>query len=184
MLDFNKLIQSDPIQLEDNRSEPDPEINKEVQPTEDSSKPIPNNSGVVQEDFPDITKLKFTSGRGEDITPFKNFNAIKDSLIELATEEGRVEVVQDMKDAVDRFVEVLKTKQTELGIPKTPLEAAEDFLNDLGNSAEPNAFDILKNYAGGFQNIMKHKGTPKGDKYNQLLKGPLSEMIEAFNRCK
>jgi hypothetical protein len=89
-----------------------------------------------------------------------------------------------MKTAIDRFIEVLKTKQSEMGIPKTPLEAAEDFLNDLGNSAEPNAFDILKNYAGGFQNILKHKGTPKGDKYNQLLKGPLTEMIEAFNRCK
>ena len=184
LLDFNKLIQADPIQLEDNKSEPDPEINKEVQPTEDSSKPIPNNSGVIQEDFPDITKLKFTSGRGGDITPFKNFNIIKDGLIELATEEGHDEVVQDMKTAIDRFIEVLKTKQSEMGIPKTPLEAAEDFLNDLGNSAEPNAFDILKNYAGGFQNILKHKGTPKGDKYNQLLKGPLTEMIEAFNRCK
>ena len=184
LLDFNKLIQSDPIQLEDNRSEPDPEIIDEVQPTEDSSKPIPTNSGVIQEDFPDITKLKFTSGRGEDITPFKDFNIIKDSLIELATEEGRSEVVQDMKNAIDKFIKVLKTKQSEIGIPKTPLEAAEDFLNDLGNSPEPNAFDILKNYAGGFQNIMKHKGTPKGDKYNQLLNGPLTEMIEAFNRCK
>jgi hypothetical protein len=184
LLDFNILLNSNPTIVSENRSEPVPEITEETKPSEEST--------IEQYEFSDISDIEVEDVNGKLIKPFSNFNThILPGLLDGAELfDRKEEAVEHINNSIEDMLQVIKTGQNAIGVPKTNYEAIRDFLMSLVEFGEdntgiyndlPSSIDIIKAFYGS---IVKLPKEVKEKIRNSNFRISLDKLINDINQCK